>query len=116
VRTHGDVFSPYDSPDPAGRGLVVGGLELTLGGLTDAAAELAGRLGIVAGDRVLVDERTALEAGPVAWLLAPLSAGASIVLCRNAPADGLSDRAATERVTATLGCRIEGIRELGRRT
>jgi uncharacterized protein (TIGR03089 family) len=116
VRTHGDVFSPYDSPDPAGRGLVVGGLELTLGGLTDAAAELAARLGIVAGDRVLVDERTALEAGPVAWLLAPLSGGASIVLCRHARADWLSDRATTERVTATLGCRIEGVRELGRGT
>jgi uncharacterized protein (TIGR03089 family) len=114
VRTQGDVFVPYAAPDPSAPGLLVGGLELTLGGLNDAAAELAGRLGLVAGDRVLVDERTALEAGPVAWLLAPLAAGASLVLCRNPRADGLADRAATERVTATLGCRIEGIRELGR--
>ena len=114
VRAQGDVFVPFETPDPAAPGLVVGGLELTLGGLNDAAAELAARLGLVAGDRVLVDERTAVEAGPVAWLLAPLAAGASLVLCRNARAGGLADRAATERVTATLGCRIEGIRELGR--
>ena len=63
---------------------------------------------------MLVDERTALEAGPVAWLLAPLAAGASLVLCRNAVEEALPHRAATERVTATLGRRIEGVRELGR--
>ena len=33
VRAHGDVFSPYEPPDPAGPGLRLGGLELTLGGL-----------------------------------------------------------------------------------
>ena len=53
----------------------------------------------------------------VAWLLAPLSAGASLVLCRHV-IDGRDDvlarRAADERVTATLGLRVEGIRELGR--
>ena len=52
--------------------------------------------------------------GPIAWLLAPLAAGASLVLCRNAHPDGLAHRAEVERVTATLGRRIEGIRELGR--
>jgi uncharacterized protein (TIGR03089 family) len=116
VRVHGDVYVPYEVADPAAPGLAVGGLALTLGGLVDAAAELAGRLGIVAGDRVLVDEHTALEAGPVAWLLAPLAVGASIVLCRHASPDRLAGRAAAERVTATLGCRIEGVRELGRGT
>lgn len=114
VRTHGDVFFPYQQPDPAAPGLVLGEATLTLGGLTTAAAELAGRLGLVEGDRVLVDERTAAEAGPVAWLLAPLAAGASLVLCRNAAPDRLAGRAAAERVTATLGVRIEGVRELGR--
>ena len=65
---------------------------LTLGGLVDAAAaELAARLGIGAGDRVLVDEQVAAEAGPVAWLLAPLAAGASIVR-RSVPQD-LASRA-----------------------
>jgi uncharacterized protein (TIGR03089 family) len=116
VRAHGDVFSPYVPPDPAAPGLLAGGLELTLGGLVAAATELAGRLGVADGDRLLVDDTTAAEAGPVAWLLAPLAAGASIVLCRNADPAALDGRAAAERVTATLGVRIEGIRELGRST
>jgi uncharacterized protein (TIGR03089 family) len=114
VRTHGDVFSPWQPVDPAAPGLVLGGLELSLAGLVDTATELAGRLGLVAGDRVLVDERTAIEAGPVAWLLAPLAAGASLVLCRSAAPSGLPHRAEVERVTATLGVKLDGIRELGR--
>jgi uncharacterized protein (TIGR03089 family) len=114
VRSHGDVFTPYRAPDPARPGLVTGGLELTLGGLVDTAGELAGRLGLTAGDRVLVDGQTAEEAGPVAWLLAPLAAGASLVLCRHPFAERLSRRAEAERVTATLGFRLEGVRELGR--
>jgi uncharacterized protein (TIGR03089 family) len=119
VRGQGDVYTPYQPPDPTAPGLVVGGLELSLGGLVATAVELAGRLGIAVGDRVLVDEQTAAEAGPIAWLLAPLAAGASLVLCRN-PIQGpavdmvLERRAADERVTATLGRRIAGIRELGR--
>ncbi len=114
VRPHGDVFFPHQQPDPTDPGLVIGDASLTLGSLSTAAAELAGRLGMAAGDRILVDERTAAEAGPVAWLLAPLAAGASLVLCRNAAPDRLAARAVEERVTASLGVRIEGIRELGR--
>jgi uncharacterized protein (TIGR03089 family) len=116
VRAHGDVFFPHRPPDPADPGLLIGEASLTLESLVTAAGELAGRLGLAEGDRVLVDERTAAEAGPVAWLLAPLAAGASLVLCRNAAPDRLPARAAAERVTATLGTRIEGVRELGRTT
>ncbi|WP_222194126.1 TIGR03089 family protein [Modestobacter italicus] len=114
VRAHGDVFAPWQPVDPVGPGLRAGALELNLAGLVAAASELADRLGIVPGDRVLVDERTAVEAGPVAWLLAPLSAGASLVLCRAAASAQLQRRAETERVTATLGAKLDGIRELGR--
>jgi uncharacterized protein (TIGR03089 family) len=114
VRAAGDRFMPYQPADPAAPGLVTGGLELTLSGLVEAAVELAGRLSIGPEDRVLVDERTATEAGPVAWLLAPLAAGASLVLSRHTFAERLPARAAAERVTATLGTRIEGVRELGR--
>lgn len=114
VRAHGDFFAPYQAPDPAAPGLRLGGLELTLGALTEAARELAARLGIAAGDRVLLDGRVAAEAGPVAWLLAPLAAGASLVLVRNPVEQTLARRAADERVTATFGLRIEGLRELGR--
>lgn len=114
VRVHGDHFSPYEPPDPAAPGLRLGGLELSLGGLVETAHELAGRLGLVAGDRVLVDAQTATDAGPVAWLLAPLAAGASVVLCRHPFTDRLQHRAETEGVTASLGLRLDGIRELGR--
>ena len=114
VRTAGDRFVPYETAQATAPGLRVGSLELTLGGLVDAATELAGRLGIGPEDRVLVDAQVAAEAGPVAWLLAPLAAGASIVLCRYPFAERLPERAATERVTASLGRRIDGVRELGR--
>lgn len=114
VRTAGDRFVPYSPPDPAAPGLLAGGLELTLGGLVDAAGELAGRLGIGPDDRVLVDAQVAAEAGPVAWLLAPLAVGASIVICRYPFAERLPERAAAERVTATLGRQVDGVRELGR--
>ena len=114
VRSAGDVFVPYETADPAGPGRRAGGLELTLGGLVSTAEELARRLGMTDGDRVLTDDRTAAEAGPVAWLLAPLAAGASLVLVGNAAPDRLAHRAETERVTATLGPRVAGVRELGR--
>jgi len=115
VRAQGDVFAPYTAPDPASPGLVVGELSLTLAGLVEAGRELADRLGLRPGDRVLVDEQTALEAGAVAWLLAPLSAGASLVFCRHAVVEALPRRAEQEGVTASLGLRISGVRELGRR-
>jgi uncharacterized protein (TIGR03089 family) len=114
VRAYGDTFSPWQPVDPAGAGLLLGGLELGLGGLVETATELAGRLGLLAGDRVLVDADTAAAAGPAAWLLAPLAAGASVVLCRHPFPERLPARAAQERATATLGLQIDGIRELGR--
>jgi hypothetical protein len=115
VRSHGDVFFPLERPDPAGAGLVLGELRLSLQGLVETGRELADRLGIAAGDRILLDDRIAAEAGPVAWLLAPLTAGASLVVCRNAHPGGLPHRATTERVTATLGLKLDGVRELGRK-
>ena len=114
VRTAGDRFAPWSPPDPAAPGLIAGGLVLTLGGLVEAATELAARLGIGPEDRILVDAQVAAEAGPVAWLLAPLAAGASIVVCRHPFAERLPERAATERVTASLGRQVDGVRELGR--
>jgi hypothetical protein len=114
VRAQADVFVPYSPADPDAVGMRAGGLELTLGGLVATAVQLAGRLGIADWDRVLVDARAAEEAGPVAWLLAPLAAGASLVLCRDPDPATLADRVAAERVTATLGAEVEGVRVLGR--
>jgi uncharacterized protein (TIGR03089 family) len=114
VRARGDVFAPWQPVDPGRPGLLLGSGELTLGGLVATATELAGRLDLRSGDRVLIEEQAATEAGPVAWLLAPLAAGASMVLCRHPAASRLQHRAETERVTATLGVKLDGIRELGR--
>ena len=113
VRTQGDVFTPCTPVEPAAPGLVLADAALSLSAVTGAAVELAARLGLAAGDRVLVDDRLAEEAGPVTWLLAPLAAGASVVLVRQPDPDGLAHRARTEGVTATLGPRVDGIRRLG---
>lgn len=60
------------------------------GALCADAARRATELGIGAGDRVLVD--AASHPDPVDWLLAPLAAGASVVLCH------ACDKAARERI------------------
>jgi uncharacterized protein (TIGR03089 family) len=61
---------------------------------------VAGLLGIGPGDRVLVDVARSEE--PVQWLLAPLSAGASIVLCANLDPADVRNRATAEGVTKVL--------------
>ena len=64
------------------------------------ARELAASWDLRAGDRLLVD--VAEHDQPLKWLLAPLSAGASVLLCANlAPADR-EIVAATEQVTRIL--------------
>ncbi|HYN97243.1 MAG TPA: TIGR03089 family protein [Pilimelia sp.] len=52
------------------------------------------------GDRLLVD--AAEHEHPVKWLLAPLSAGASVVLCANLDPAAVAARVAAERVTRVL--------------
>ncbi|MDO3701112.1 TIGR03089 family protein [Micromonospora sp. C28SCA-DRY-2] len=88
VRAHGDQFTPYAPPGP---------------GETELIARAVGRaaeLGIAPGDRVLVD--TAAHPDPVDWLLAPLTAAASTVLCANLDRTRLPARAETEKVTRSL--------------
>ena len=64
------------------------------------AAEVAERNGIGPCDRVLVD--TAVIEQPVLWLLAPLTVGASIVLCAHLDESRLDERITDERVTKIL--------------
>lgn len=88
VRGHGDHFTPY----PAG-----GEGDAALLARAEArAAELC----LTPGDRVLVD--TGRHPDPVDWLLAPLTAGASLVLCGNLDPARLDSRTATEKVTRAL--------------
>lgn len=88
VRGHGDHFTPYHEGGPQDADLCV------------RAARRTAEFGITRHDRVLVDATR--HPDPVDWLLAPLTAGATIVLCGALDHDRLTDRAAAEKVTVTL--------------
>jgi len=66
------------------------------------AGAIAERMGLGAGDRVLVDVDANAHVEPVTWLLAPLAAGASIVLCANLDRAGLAARREAEGITHVL--------------
>ncbi|NES26780.1 TIGR03089 family protein [Micromonospora terminaliae] len=88
VRGHGDHFTPYPE-----------------GGEDDAAllarAEArAAELCLTPGDRLLVD--TDRFPDPADWLLAPLTAGATLVACANLNPTHVDARTATEKVTRAL--------------
>lgn len=110
---YGDRFRPSAPVDPTAPALRAGTLELTQDGLAGAAEELAARLGITPGGRILLTTDLAVAAGPVSWLLAPLAAGSSVVLIANPDPHRLGARAEMELVTATLGIEIVGIPVLG---
>lgn len=110
---YGDQFRTATPVHPAAPALTAGSLELTHEGLAGAAVELAERLGMTAGGRIMVSRDLAVVAGPVSWLLAPLAAGSSVVLVTDPNSDRLAARAASEQVTATLGIELTGIPPLG---
>jgi len=63
----------------------------------DLARGVASSLGLRQGDRILVD--AALDSHPATWLLAPLTTGASIVICANRDRSRDQDRVAAEGIT-----------------
>lgn len=67
------------------------------GGLARGVAD---QLGLRAGDKLLVD--VAKHEQPVMWLLTPLAAGASVVLCANLDRADLDARIAAEGVTRVI--------------
>ncbi len=69
----------------------------TFGEYGATAAGIAQSRGITRGDRVLIETGASEE--PLIWLLAPLTAGASIVLCANLDRSRLDDRVDAEGVT-----------------
>lgn len=95
VRAYGDRFVPAPI-DPAGPALL-GERPASHAELMERARRHAGESGLLPGGRLLVpvDE----EPDPVAWLLAPLAVGASVVLCRNADTARIDAIAAAERAT-----------------
>jgi uncharacterized protein (TIGR03089 family) len=90
--------APSSLIDPMGRATVTGE---TYGSYSEMAAGVAEMQGIRRGDRVLID--AAASEQPLMWLLAPLSAGATIVLCANLDRSRLESRVEAERVTRVLG-------------
>ncbi len=86
VRAFGDVFQ---SPAPFAQDDLVG-----------AATDRASSLGLTRGDRVLID--VGRYPDPLDWLLAPLCAGASTVLCGQLDPAAVAKRVEVERVTRTL--------------
>lgn len=96
VRAFGDR---YVAPVPAAPGdAALPGS--THGEVIATAAQRATELGITPGSRVLID--TARHPDPLDWLLAPLRAGASVVLCANLDPAALPKRVEAENVTLTL--------------
>ncbi|MEP6695464.1 MAG: TIGR03089 family protein [Pseudonocardiales bacterium] len=78
---------------------------------TMAAQAWAQETGLSGADRVLVGGELGAE-NALDWLVTPLVAQASIVLCRNADRSKLLRRVADERVTVTLGVTVVGTRRL----
>jgi hypothetical protein len=93
MRTHGDHFVAPIAVRPETPATP----ERSQAELCAYAAERASALRIGPDARVMID----LDAhpDPVDWLLAPMSAGASIVLCRHPDPDKLDARAGAELVT-----------------
>lgn len=111
VLAMGDAWTGPTVPDDA-PALVTEDGTVAAADLTEIAARRAAELGLGPGDRLL---SAAPWDGPTAWvdgLLVPLAAGASLVLVANPDPDLLEMRAEAERVTATLGLTLPGIRPL----
>jgi uncharacterized protein (TIGR03089 family) len=101
ARTHGDRYAGMPA-DPAAAALIglPGGGSVSHAELAGSALARADELGVSRGDRVIINVDA--HRRPMDWLVAPIAAGASLVLCRNTAADRLEPRAATERATARL--------------
>ena len=111
VRIQGDrwVAPPVSDGAPA---LETADGTVTAGDLVEIALRRAAELGLVAGDRVL---STAAWDSPIGWvdgLLVPLAGGASMVLVASADPAALPVRVEAERVTATQGTQVPGVRQL----
>ncbi len=93
IRPYADAAPPRIKAGPGDSAGVDG---TTYGQMRALAAELAAARGIGRGDRVLIRAESTEQ--PVAWLLAPLAAGARIVLCA-----GYDDGEDPENATIQLG-------------
>ncbi|GIH14172.1 TIGR03089 family protein [Rugosimonospora africana] len=96
VRRYSDLPPSY-LPERAEPATVDG---TTFGSWEILAREVAGVQELRPGDRLLID--AAEHDHPLKWLLAPLSAGASVVLCANLDRDRMNSRIEAEGITRVL--------------
>jgi uncharacterized protein (TIGR03089 family) len=108
VLAHGDRFASYTPVDPDAPALDLAGRAATGRELVAATAAYA----VGPTDRLLTTLPLLTWEGLAAGLLAPLAAGAGVVMCRNAEATALERRAREERVTATAGVDVDGLPRL----
>ncbi|WP_393082245.1 TIGR03089 family protein [Streptomyces sp. LN704] len=106
VPSQGDRFVPYAVVDPEEPALIVAGAEYTGAEVVERARSGAPSLGLTGpGSRILSGLAYDTWEGLSAGLYAPLSTGASVVLCRHLELlgeEGLAKRVESERVTATV--------------
>ncbi|MEO3923186.1 TIGR03089 family protein [Micromonosporaceae bacterium B7E4] len=98
VRRHDANLRPYVPLHPDDPASVDGTSYADWGRLARGMADEV--FGLHPGDRVLVD--AAAHEHPVKWLLAPLAAGATVVLCANLDPTVVQRRSRAERVTRVL--------------
>ncbi|MFD4970524.1 TIGR03089 family protein [Streptomyces sp. NPDC058424] len=105
VPGQGDAFAPFAPVDPEEPALIVAGAEYTAAEVVERARGDAPELNLTGpASRLLSALPYDTWEGLSAGLYAPLTAGASVVLCRNLdrlPEDALAKRIESERVTAT---------------
>lgn len=104
-----DHFTPVMPVDAESVALRSGAREWTHSELATAAVHAARHHAIDSGSRVLSAMSYDTVDGIDAGLLAPLAAGASVVLVSNADESRLPQRCATERVTHTAGVEVPGV-------
>jgi hypothetical protein len=104
------LLAPPVAPTTAA--LRANGREWTAQELATAASNAATGHGVSRGARIMSTLSLDSVDGMDATLLVPLAGGGSVVWSVNADATRLAARAATERVTHTAGCDVEGLPRL----
>jgi uncharacterized protein (TIGR03089 family) len=97
VRLHGDVYTGPPVAEDAVALIDPDGTPVTQAALVDRARARAEQLGIPPATRVLIDADAFPY--PLDWLLAPLAAGAPVVLCTHTDIRKLPAREETEHAT-----------------
>jgi len=102
VPAYADQFAPFHVVKDSDPALDVDGRTLSEAQVVDAARAAAARWELGGSDRVLTDADLGAFEGLLAGLLAPMAAGASVVLCRNLDEAAVERRIKAERVTRRL--------------